>query len=432
MLRYLHYTLIMLVFALVPVWCRLPDAPAAYAPHYASGFLIFLPVLASIIVGIFAGHRLRWSTLKTRWALLLVLLLLWMLASTNWAFMLDKRPQVIWSGAIQFAITTLFVLTLPGNPPPATTVTFTLAALLVLHGAIGGLQVANQGSLGLFCEFPLDPQKSGVSVVLSGDLRWLRPYGLASHSNVFAGFMVVTLLATGALILAEKRWVRWIGTGAFWFGLWILGLTFSRAAWLGFMIGVGVLLALLLRQRAIRPTRHLVIALTGALVLAGLFIGLYGDLILTRAGISDEPEFTETRSIEERVLFNEIALTAIRDYPLQGVGMGNFPWYASYYLFYRTSTGMRGDNVHNIYLTIQAELGSIGTVLFLATLLYGLWAGSKTTSIHQMALIGGVVALAVIGLFDHYPWTLLHYQLLWWGVLALSFPSDYSMPALHT
>jgi hypothetical protein len=33
-------------------------------------------------------------------------------------------------------------------------------------------------------------------------------------------------------------------------------------------------------------------------------------------------------------------------------------------------------------------------------------------------LAAGVIALLAIGLLDHYPWSIFHYQLLLWGGMA--------------
>jgi uncharacterized membrane protein YccC len=38
----------------------------------------------------------------------------------------------------------------------------------------------------------------------------------------------------------------------------------------------------------------------------------------------------------------------------------------------------------------------------------------------RLALIAGIIAFAVIGLVDHYPWTLIQTQTLWFGLLAIA------------
>jgi O-antigen ligase len=79
--------------------------------------------------------------------------------------------------------------------------------------------------------------------------------------------------------------------------------------------------------------------------------------------------------------------------------------------------------VHNIYLSVWAELGTVGLILYSAALLTGigaavrdLWARPDPAG---TALLGGVIALLAIGLLDHYPYTLIQFQTALWGLLAV-------------
>jgi len=94
-------------------------------------------------------------------------------------------------------------------------------------------------------------------------------------------------------------------------------------------------------------------------------------------------------------VFIDFAGRSIREHPMLGVGAGNFPWQASYYLMF-TAFDLLGDHVHNIYLAAWAELGTIGLLLYGAALLTGLgatvrdlWARPDPAGI---ALLGGVIA----------------------------------------
>lgn len=460
-------------FALAPVWYRFPGAPQPFTADYVTGFAVFIPIIGTIIGWIVLGlpgfRASRRDRKRGIWILLLLSLVLWMWLSTSWAFVGDQRPEVAVGTALQFSLAALFVVGVVCTAPPRGVV-IGLVIGLVVHGVLGGLQVAEQGSLGLWRlgEFDLNPQRSGVSVIQSGNVRWLRPYGLSSHSNIYAGFICVGVLATAGLILSSNRVLRWCGTFAFWFGLWILMLTFSRAAWLGFAVGAFGLFVILIgygyfksvfftthpspfierfligaglrlapphtgKQDNISIIRHMVLTLAGAVVLVIAFFILYRPLLLARAGVG-QSEYTETRSLEDRAIFNRIAMDAIRNHPTFGVGIGNYPWYASWYLFAKTNTGMRGDNVHNVYLFAFAELGVIGLGLVIALLVLGMWTAlggagdliGRPYSSHQIdcyALLAGAVALTVIGFFDHYTWTLIHFQVLWWGLLAVAMRS---------
>jgi len=52
--RLLHL-LILTTFALTGVWMRFPGAPTAFQPFYVSGFLIFWPLIASLVLWLLLG-----------------------------------------------------------------------------------------------------------------------------------------------------------------------------------------------------------------------------------------------------------------------------------------------------------------------------------------------------------------------------------------
>jgi O-antigen ligase len=158
-------------------------------------------------------------------------------------------------------------------------------------------------------------------------------------------------------------------------------------------------------------------ALGLSIVVGIIFVLMFRPLVLSRAGVGEEG--IELRSVSDRIVFNRVAHEAIAAYPFHGVGAGNFPWYASVYIFYNTDYDLRGNNVHNIYLGILAELGIIGFGLFGLMFSSGIIASLQQRDTERIALLAGVVAFAVIGLVDHYPWTIIQTQTLWLGLLAV-------------
>ena len=421
---------VLLVFFLTPVWLRLPNAPQPFTEDYFTGYLIFIPVVTALLLWAatrFYGLRALPRT-QQLWLLLLFALAIWGIISTRWAFTRDFRPTVATGAALQFALAVIFVTMTLCVRLPLRWLTVTLALGILVHGGIGALQVARQGSIGLdvFGEFTLDPQVSGISVIQAGETRWLRPYGLASHPNVYAGFIATGLLYAAGLLFSRQRGMVALGIITTLFGIWMLMLTFSRGAWLGLIVaGVFALGVLFYHQRltATLKTRPVMVTLICALLAVGLFFALYRPLLLVRVGVGTES--TEVQSIGERAILTEIALRAARERPLIGFGAGNFGWYASDYLFYQTDLDLRGDHVHNIYLLVQAELGIVGSVLFGGALLNGLLIAlsrlDESQTFHmRLFIVCGTLSFMVIGFFDHYPYTIFHYQLLWWGSLGIA------------
>jgi hypothetical protein len=436
---------ILATFALVPLWWRFKPSPGPFDTHYATGFLIFWPMLWTILWWLLRrspGFReLRRDRVRCLWALVLLLLVCWAFMSWSWAYTGTFRPQVTIGAALPFGVAALFALAVACAAPPLKRIILVLVIGMAFSALIAGWQVARQGpvDLGFLGEFNINPANSGVSIVQADGVRWLRPYGLLPHPNILAGYLSVGLLASSALVLSNQKLIHWIGITVFLFGLWMLLLTFSRAAWIAFAAGGFALLPLVwerLRARELRLTVGVFVVLV--MMVGSLFVVIYRPYLAARTGEGDES--TELRSISDRLVYTEMAYRAIGESPILGVGMGNFPWRASYYLSL-TDYDLRGQPVHQIFLSAWADLGVVGFVLTALALLLGVEAAlrairkdlsltyrshetiSNTTA--RAILLCCVIALMVVGLLDHYPWTLLHFQTIWWGLLgAAAFPGN--------
>jgi O-antigen ligase len=174
-------------------------------------------------------------------------------------------------------------------------------------------------------------------------------------------------------------------------------------------------------------------AVVGVTVLvSGIFGWTYRDLLLSRTGVTGEN--VEMRSVADRLVFTLFAYRATQESTrnaLYGIGAGNFPWRSSYYLV-ETDYDLRGNNVHHVFLSALVEVGLVGYAMLAAALVCGIEAALRQLrrlrrseirplrdeSVWRSALLAGFVALGIVGLFDHYPWTLLQFQVMWWGLLA--------------
>ncbi|MEO8610447.1 MAG: O-antigen ligase family protein [Chloroflexota bacterium] len=420
---------ILVTFALIPVWFRFKPSPGPFDALYSTGFLIFWPMVWTVawwlILRLPGFGAFRRDRLRCIWALILLLLSCWAFLSWSWAYTRAFRPAVAIGGALPFALTALFALVIACAGPRPRSIIKVLIVGMIVSSAIAGWQVARQGpvNLGFLGEFNINPDNSGVSIVQVGAVRWLRPYGLLPHPNILAGYLTIGLLCCVVGILSERRRIRWISIAVFLFGLWALMLTFSRSAWIGFAAGGFALLPYLWSRLKMRHLRLTLIAFGISVIVAGsLFVVLYKPFLAARTGEGDES--VELRSISDRVVYNEMAYRAIAYSPIVGVGMSNFPWIASYYLSL-TTFDLRGQPVHQILLSAWSELGVVGYVLTAGALILGVEIALRTLRqetnpdrLAQAAMLCGVIALMLIGLLDHYPWTLLHFQVAWWGLLA--------------
>lgn len=407
-------------------WLKLPDAPDPFTSTYVMGFAITIPLIMTVALWILSGfhgiQNIYRRKLNLIWFLSLIAFAGWAILSQHWDFVTDERVGVTQNASLQIVLVFLFALVVFCNPPTLRRFIGLGIIILLLQSIIGGLQVAHQSSIGLksLAEFTLNPAESGVSVIQSGDIRWLRPYGLLPHPNIFAGLILVGLMSTGGLILTNNRRLQILGGVSFFIGLWIFLLTFSRGAWGSF--GIGLLVALFFVLKFYGLKKRFVAVVIGSIVLGIIFLIMYQPLIASRVGASAES--IEMRSVADRIVFNEIALDAIQTSPYIGIGAGNFPWYASHYLYYKTDYDLRGNNVHQVVLGIWSEYGFVGLILLGINILTAtigiirnIWQ-DEVQRPYRVAILGASIGLMTVGLLDHYPWTLIHIQLLWFTLMA--------------
>ena len=131
----------------------------------------------------------------------------------------------------------------------------------------------------------------------------------------------------------------------------------------------------------------------------------------------------ETMSRIERTDSYGESLDIIKDHWYQGVGVGNYTQ-----ALHDSDTSREVwdyQPVHNIYLLIATEVGVFGLAAFLIVLY---WPLSISFYHRRRALVGSsffagtsfsFAALLLVGLFDHYPWSLSFGILFFWLLLAL-------------
>lgn len=425
----------MLTFLLAPLWLKWSFAPAPFTSYYVLGFVITTIMVLTIVSWTLTGCIGSARLFRTGWHVGFIicgtLLALWVTFSQYWAFGLRDYPGMAQTSALQLLIVLLFVGVIIATSPSPRIILGILIFSMLLHGFIGGLQVVYQSDIGLHWlgEFSLNPSESGVSVLESEGTRWLRPYGLSPHPNVLAGTVVIGLFGAASWFMQTTRY-RLLALVVFLSGFWCLLLSFSRGAWLGFVAGVAFAFVFIGRKKIIG--QRLILIVIGAVVVGLIFVVIYYPFLLSRAGISEQN--TEMRSISDRLVFLDIAWIAIKEHPIRGIGMGNFPWYASNYIFFNTDFDLRGNNVHNIYLTVWSELGTVGLLLFIGMLICGIGAALHKLTFERLALLSSFVAWSVMGIFDHFMWTLVMSQAIWLGILgaAMSETTDDMLPPVES
>ncbi|MDR7574312.1 MAG: O-antigen ligase family protein [Armatimonadota bacterium] len=384
-------------WAYIP-WQRLPYPPVYFV--YSSILLFGSDLLVLIALGADLGLRALTRTPEVRWPhpslLFLIGLAAWATLSAAWS--LEPRLS-FYTGLHLLGISSL-ALSLSGRPSAWRPLSFGCFLGILLQTTLAALETIAQSTaflkpLGLEWPGQLDPSIPGAAVIaLPGGQRWLRAYGTLPHPNLLGLYLLGLAAAPAAWGLREDRWaiVGRVGIGLAALGL---GMSFSRAAWLGFGVG---LLWLLAAPRV--PTgRRMALALIGA---GGLLTVACAFAPQTMIRIAGGGSPLEARSILERRWLMEQALRQIRAHPLLGTGAGTFPLVLREVL----PPGYRPEPVHYVGALIMAELGLPGALLGLGM------AGAFLRSIHRgaspeaWALAASLLGLLIVRMLDHPLWTL--------------------------
>ncbi|MFA6198355.1 MAG: O-antigen ligase family protein [Patescibacteria group bacterium] len=295
-----------------------------------------------------------------------------------------------------------------------------------------------------------DPSQLGTIVVETGQLRILRAYAALPHPNMLGGLLAVGIVILFGLyfdlfgrintwwrgvepnLRGRHRWqkhrraiVGFITEIACYLTALILmtaGLmvSFSRSAGIGLVIGLGVIGGYtLIRSQSYRRIAFgklvVVVALT-----VGVTIAIFPQPWLTRLQVDSR---LEQQSINTRETYQEQAFHLFKHYWLVGTGLGNYT--AGLHEKYPNLNPWEYQPVHNILLLAAVELGWLGIVVFgfflyeLCRRIYRGLVRSMGDSPWAMTFSAALISLLIIGLFDHYLWSLHFGIMLWWLVVGL-------------
>jgi polysaccharide biosynthesis protein PslJ len=221
-----------------------------------------------------------------------------------------------------------------------------------------------------------------------------------------AGGMLAIVFVIGAVQLVSRQPLvaRWLCLFVVPLAGLALLLTYSRGAWLGAAVGLGI--AAVLRYRWMVPV--------GAAALGGMIVFGFGVAFIDRLwlGFTLQDPATVLRLREY-----QNAIEVIRQYPLFGVGFGDAP-----------SIELQAG-VSSIYLTIGQQTGFLGLTAFLVAVaaagVAGLrWWRSNWSSVQgdlMLTLLAVLAAALTIGVFDHYFFNIQfpHMAALLWIMIGL-------------
>lgn|GEM_PF-218973 len=263
--------------------------------------------------------------------------------------------------------------------------------------------------------------------------RYFRAFGTFGQPNPFGGFMGLTLpLALAAMLTAlwslfqqAKRSITNIWKSPDFLRLILfavasvtiaiaLYLSYSRGAWLGIVVAIGVMVFALPR----RFSHSLLLA--GAALLLAVAVIASGRLpagIAARLSTITEDIFNvrdvrgvdinpENYAVIERLAHWQAAINMATSYPWTGVGLGNYE--VAYQDFRLINWKFPLGHAHNYYLNVVAETGIIGLVFyatFIVSILFLAWRTRQhpdpSSRLTAIGILGVWVYLTVHSLTDN-------------------------------
>ena len=247
----------------------------------------------------------------------------------------------------------------------------------------------------------------------AGTLGYAGENGMGAFQAEFAVFLL------GLAGVIEKRYIK--------LGLWAiavtciycLALTFSRGAYLGFL--VGLLILGLTRQR------KFLVVLAILLVSWQSFVpGAVRDRILMTYSDNQGLE----SSAQERVTIWQDAETVIDHDPIFGTGFDTYKF-----------MGRVGpyQDTHNYYIKVLLELGAVGMLIFLCLLgaawrtSWRLYRAAEDPMLKALgAAVLAMVACAMVVNFFGDRWSYLQVNAFFWVLLGLAARGYLLIPQAHT
>ncbi len=299
-----------------------------------------------------------------------------------------------------------------------TRIIYVFLSSIFFHSILGIYQFLSQNSfafkyLGLAQH---DAQAAGSSVIGTISGRWLRAYGGFDHPNIFGGVLVFALLLS-AFLLARKKiinyqiqiWGLILLFFSYFFALIALFFTFSRAAWLAYIVGMIILAITLVKKEDRFVAGRFFALIFFSVVLLILAAVPYHELVDTRFKAETK---LEQVSLSERTQSILQATEMIQKRPFFGAGIGN---YLQQLKLDNKKTGLTNyQPVHNVFLLVFAESGFfafVSLILFLGFLLL-----DKRRQQFSLAI---VVAMTIIMMIDHWLFSLPFGILFFFLILGL-------------
>lgn len=244
---------------------------------------------------------------------------------------------------------------------------------------------------------------SGSGVVETSTGRWLRAYGSWGWPNSFGSYLAIVAVLGLLLYLHQTGWskrILLVGQSLIAVGLFV---SFSRGAWIAFVVGLATCFIVYRKDWK----KLLTISIVMFVVVLVWSVSFY-SILFTRVQATRQ---LEVRSISERGNQYGQAVQLLKQNVIFGVGPGLYT-----HALVTTLKAPTYQPVHNIFVLMLVELGSIAATLLFGALVYWMrWIYRFNPSMLPL-----VIVFFVAGLLEHFFWSLFPGLLLSGVVIGFS------------
>ncbi len=286
--------------------------------------------------------------------------------------------------------------------------------------------------LGIFGEENLIKQFIGFKA--------LRATGTIGHPNILAYFFEIVLPIAFAMFLIEtkKRYKLYFFIIILTGGAGLI-TTLSRASWLVTAISFPFVFFTLYGSRLFQMKTAVALFIIGIFAIIPLFYAC--PVVIKRL------THTDYGSGALRMKLNRATISVIKQFPVMGVGMNNFAEVFQRFDKTGKSKILKGAKnvVHNLYLLVWAEVGTVGFIAFLwifVSLLIKMKKTAYSVPIEFKGMItgiaAGIMAHLIHGMLDpgfkgSLPISILIYTLIGiFGAISIYCKNNFEKPVLTT
>lgn len=237
-----------------------------------------------------------------------------------------------------------------------------IISLFLFQATIGTIQAITNSNFGALNQYFGPGEGSVENWFLYVETKFQRVQGTLISPNSLSCWLLIFLPFFLVSYLIDKRkFSRILYLSLLIWGVIILLLTYSRGAWIAFIVGLLIVILTLRKKVSLwkQEWRNVLLAIIIFLILIFIFFNIFEsilDFYSYRLKYHD-------KSLAKRIDYIKASFKILIGHPFFGIGCDNFQKVVHHLDFYSYQY-FRSD-IHNIYLLIASENGIISGIIFI-------------------------------------------------------------------